>query len=164
MFSIKCFPILIPAFLLKDCSSVYVKALTVIFNLILRTSCFPRFGIYPVHKRGNKNDHTNYRPITLVCNFGKILEFLLHSAVHSHVSELLSSDQHGFIKGRSTVTNLVCKTQFICEKLEHQRQVDVIYTDFSAFDRLDHGILLQFIKLDGSVSRLNEVVCRLCVR
>ena len=36
-------PDLIPAFLLKDCSSVFVKALTVIFNLILRTSCFPEF-------------------------------------------------------------------------------------------------------------------------
>ena len=78
--------------------------------------------------------------------------------MYSHVSGLLSSDQHGFVKGRSTVTNLVCKTQFICEKLDQHSQVDVIYTDFSkAFDRLDHGILLRKLNLIGLSSGLMKL-------
>ena len=55
---------------------------------------------------------------------------------------------HGFAEGRSTVTNLVCKTQYISEILDWRGQVDVIYIDFSkAFDKLDLGLLL--CKLDG---------------
>lgn len=74
--------------------------------------------------------------------------FSLFSTVYSHVSGAISSDQHGFMKGRSTVSNLVCKAQFLCESLDRGNQVDVIYTDLSkAFDRLDHSILIS--KLDN---------------
>lgn len=45
--------------------------------------------------------------------------------------------------GRSTVTNLACITQTICECIDANQQLDVIYTDLSkAFDKLDHQILL----------------------
>lgn len=73
-----------------------------------------------------------------------------------HVKNIILPEQHGFMNGRSTVTNLVCKTQFINEILDQGGQVDVIYTDFSkAFDRLDHALLLS--KLD-SVGLSNEFV------
>ena len=90
----------------------------------------------------------NYRPITIILNFGKIFEIISHSTIYSHVSGTISSDQHGFMKGRSTVSNLVCKAQFLCESLDRDDQVDVIYTDFfKAFDRLDHSTLIS--KLDN---------------
>jgi hypothetical protein len=48
---------------------------------------------------------------------------------------------------RSTVTNLVSTTQFLCESLDAHGQVDVIYMDLSkAFDRVNHRLLLY--KLD----------------
>jgi hypothetical protein len=54
-----------------------------------------------------------------------------------------SEFQHGFVSGRSTVTNLCSFTQFVAECFDARLQVDVVYTDFSkAFDRLDHRILL----------------------
>lgn len=51
-------------------------------------------------------------------------------------------DQHGFVLGRSKVTNLINAIQFIFEELDSSGQVDVIHTDFSkAFDKFGHGIL-----------------------
>ena len=45
---------------------------------------------------------------------------------------------------RSTITNLVSVTHFIANTMDHGGQTDIIYTDLSkAFDRLDHGLLLQ---------------------
>lgn len=62
----------------------------------------------------------------------------------------LSQHQHGFIKGRSTVTNLFCITQFIADSIDKGLQTDVIYTDFSrAFDRLDHTILIMKLRAHG---------------
>lgn len=49
---------------------------------------------------------------------------------------MISYKHHGFVTSRSTVSNLINKTQFISEKLAKLDQVDVIYTDFmEAFAR-----------------------------
>lgn len=107
----------VPAFINKDCSHVFAKPLSTIFNIILKTSCFPdiwkRSRICPIYKKGDKNDIANHRPITIISHFSKILEIILHSVIAGQVSGMLSNNQHGFMKDRSTVTNLVCETQFL---------------------------------------------------
>lgn len=137
----------IPSFLVRDCATVLKKPLTAIFNLILKQSIFPKIWkesrIIPVFKSGNRDEVTNYRPITLINNFSKVFEIVLHSQMYSHVANYLAPQQHGFIKGRSTATNLFLKTQFLSECLDKCSQVDCIYMDFSkAFDRLNHRLLL----------------------
>lgn len=144
----------IPALLIRDCASTLVEPLKIIFNLIISTSTIPEIWkisrICPVFKSGDINDIGNYRPITIICNFSKVLEFFVHEILYSHVKNIISVNQHGFMKGRSTTTNLVCITQYISEVLDDQGQVDVVYTDFSkAFDRLLHSILLQELTYCG---------------
>jgi Reverse transcriptase (RNA-dependent DNA polymerase) len=71
---------------------------------------------------------------------------------------MISSSQHGFVKGRSTVTNLMSVTQHISNGLDLRKQTDVIYMDFSkAFDRLDHGILLQKLSTFGLSHQLLQL-------
>lgn len=147
-------PDLIPAFILRDCSHIFVTPLTIIFNLSLSTRCFPtawkNSKICPVLKKGSKFDINNYRPITIICNFAKVFEHLLHDHIYNHVKPNIITQQHGFMKGRSTTTNLFCMTQFLSQSLDAGVQTDVIYTDFSkAFDRLDHEILLHKLDLNG---------------
>jgi hypothetical protein len=90
---------------------------------------------------------TNYRPIAIINNFAKIFEFILFERIYHHISSKISVNQHGFMARRSTVTNLVSTTQFLCESLDAHGQVDVIYMDLSkAFDRVNHRLLLY--KLD----------------
>ena len=92
----------IPAFLLRDCASIFAYPLCIIFNLCLKNCSFPDIWKYskvcPVYKKGEKNEITNYRPITIICNFGKVFEILLHDNIYSHVQQKISTQQHGFMK------------------------------------------------------------------
>mgnify|MGYP005983777977 FL=1 len=92
----------------------------------------------------------NYRPISLLCNFAKVLETILHKRIYTSVKQSISPFQHGFMKKRSTTTNLMCFTQDVSEILDDNGQVDVIFTDFQkAFDQIDHFILLKKLRLMG---------------
>lgn len=72
---------------------------------------------------------------------------LVSENLYFHCKSLISSNQHGFVKKRSTVTNLLEFTNFVISEISKGNQVDAIYTDFSkAFDRVDHKLLLY--KLD----------------
>lgn len=144
----------IPSFILRDCCSVFTTPLTKIFNLCLRTSIFPDVWklskLCPVFKKGDRADVSNYRPITIISNFAKVFESVLYTRMYNFFSDQLVDCQHGFVAGRSTVTNLLCVSQYIANSLDRRLQCDVIYTDFSkAFDRLDHGILLTKLRKIG---------------
>jgi hypothetical protein len=92
----------------------------------------------------------NYRPITILSNFSKLFEFVLYRFIYSNVRYHISESQHGFVSLRSTITNLVCITDYITNALDNNTQVDVIYTDFSkAFDKLNHNILLSKLSAFG---------------
>lgn len=63
--------------------------------------------------------------------------------MYFYCQNVISSNQHGFVRGRSTTTNLLELTSTVVRAFECRSQTDVVYTDFSkAFDRVNHQILL----------------------
>ncbi|RYA69761.1 reverse transcriptase family protein, partial [Enterobacter cloacae complex sp. 2DZ2F20B] len=101
----------------------------------------------------------NYRPISLICNFAKIFETILHKFISFNIRSLITVSQHGFVNGRSTTSNLCEFTQFVADNLDAKRQVDVAYTDFSkAFDKLDHGLLHVKLRNFGFSSALFDLI------
>ena len=66
----------------------------------------------------------NYRPITIICNFAKVFEIILHTSLSSHVQGQIICNQHGFVPGRSTGINLACNTQFFSKELDASRKVE----------------------------------------
>ena len=57
-------------------------------------------------------------------------------------NDLLSNNQYGFIKGRSTVIQLLKTMDEWTYNLDKGIQIDVIYTDFEkAFDKVPHHLL-----------------------
>ncbi|KAJ8940739.1 hypothetical protein NQ318_005490 [Aromia moschata] len=140
-------PDLIPSFLVKDCANVFSKPLYHIFNTAIKCNYFPeawkRAKVCPIFENDDPALITNYRGITILNNFAKVFEIIVYNRIYPCVESQLAQHQHGFIKKRSTITNLALLTQFVSHNIDKLEQTDVIYTDFSkAFDRIDHTILL----------------------
>ena len=86
----------------------------------------------------------NYRSISVLSIQGKCQERIVHTAIYSNVSAHLSDWQHGFVKGRSTATQLILTHHNWAKTLDEGRQVDVDFLDFSkAFDLVPHNVLLR---------------------
>jgi len=61
----------------------------------------------PLHKKGDTGELQNYRPISLLSVFSKIIEKLMYSRLMSFVTKngILSDAQHGFRKGKPRHSN-----------------------------------------------------------
>lgn len=137
----------IPAIFVLRCADVLALPLTLIFNKSLSKGQFPSAWkealILPLFKDGNRSDVGNYRPISILPIFGKVLESLIYPVIYWHVKPYLIPQQHGFINSRSTATNLACYVTDLVSAVDSRSCADVIYTDFSkAFDKVDHMILI----------------------
>jgi hypothetical protein len=114
-------------------------------------------AVRPIHKKDDRSEITNYRPIVLISNFAKVFEYVLYNSSLHYVSHKLSPNQHGFTKCRSTETNLVSISQYLSDALDNHSQVDVVYTDLSkAFDRID--LLLTKLESFGFSDSLVELI------
>ena len=81
---------------------------------------------------------------------GKIMERIIRDELVDHMNRnnLLCLEQHGFIKGKSCVTQLLEFMEDITEATDQGHEVDVIYLDyFKAFDKVTHKRLL--VKISG---------------
>lgn len=147
--------------LLSKCSSSVARPIALLFKKSLALCVVPKIWkaayITPIHKKGSKSDITNYRPISKLCIVMKVFERVIHNQLYSALVNSFSSFQHGFLKGRSTTTNLILFNEFITSSMDDGMQVDVVYTDYSkAFDRIDHNILirkLQHMGIHGDLLR-----------
>lgn len=152
-------PDLVPPAILKKCAQSLSGPLTVVFNKSLFAGIFPHVWklshITPIFKSGSRKQITNYRSIAILPSVGKLFESLLTTSISPAFSHVISSCQHGFVRGRSTCTNLTEFTSFALQSIESGKQVDVVYTDFSkAFDRIHHGILFRKLENLGVHSSL----------
>ena len=128
---------------------ILAAPLTYIVNLSLSTGEFPSDWkssvICPIFKKGDKEDASNYRPISLTCAICKVMEKFVKSAVMAHLKEVdaLSANQHGFLPRRSCLTNLLESKECITRLMDAKEPVDVVFIDFAkAFDSVYHTLLL----------------------
>ena len=141
----------IPGRLLKECASEIAPSLTRLINLSLRVGCVPKdwkcANIVPVFKKGNKEDVTNHRPISLLSLVSKIAESCGLAHFYSFIAGNIYPLQHGFVKGHSTITQLLDTVHRITRAIDQGVQTDIAFLDFSkAFDSVSHPHLIS--KLD----------------
>ena len=80
------------------------------------------------------------------------MERIINKSLMHHLIQhkLINRNQHGFVSGRSTVTNLLECTQQWSEALQFRHSVDIIYLDFKkAFDSVAHNKLLTKLQCYG---------------
>ena len=144
----------IPPRLLKEFSREISSSLCSLFNMSLATGRLPmgwkRANVIPIHKKDCVEPVTNYRPISLLPIVSKVLERCVLSKIYPLVRVLINKVQHGFLRNRSCITQLLGVRHDIGKNLDRNKQVDVLYLDFSkAFDSVDHGILLHKLQMHG---------------
>ena len=97
-------------------------------------------AIKPIFKSGDKGSIRNYRPISLLCIVSKVLEKIVYNNIVDFVTKSISANQFGFLKGRSTLQQLLLSFSII---FSSKSQTDVVYLDFrKAFDSVAHNELL----------------------
>ena len=135
---------------LKETKDNITKPLKTIFQKSMDESILPpiwkKANISAIFKKGEKKKPENYRPISLTSVPCKLMEKLVRDIIVRHMTEnnLFSNAQHGFIKGKSCVTQLLEFLEDITQSIDNGDEVDVIYLDFcKAFDKVPHQRLLQ---------------------
>ena len=146
----------IHAKLVYELRNELVGPITRLFNLSLVRGEVPQdwrdANVSPIHKKGNRDLAENYRPVSLTCILGKILEGFIKTAIVDHLErfQLLKDSQHGFRSGRSCLTNLLEFFDIVTKKLDEEGDVDLIYLDFAkAFDKVPHRRLLTKLYAHG---------------
>ena len=127
--------------------------LTHISNLSFTSGVFPKelkiANVVPIFKADDEMVFTNYRPMSVLPVFSKLLERLMYNRLIDYINEnhILFEYQFGFQKGKSTFMALIVLLVKISAALENWDFVIGVFLDFSkAFDIVDHNILLE--KLD----------------
>ena len=146
----------IPPKLLMETVDQISIPLARVFNLSLKEGVVPfewkEANIIPLFKKGSRNKSENYRPVSLTSVICKLLERLIkdHMVDFLIKHKLLNSSQHGFLKARSCLTNMLCFLEEITKWIDMGSPVDIIYLDFQkAFDKVPHQRLLLKLKAHG---------------
>lgn len=108
--------------------------------------------VSPIHKNGDKHIFTNYRPVSLLPQFSKILEKLFDSRLEKFINKfnIINESQYGFRKTRSTTMAIIEAVEEIAKALDKRKYAVGIFIDLKkAFDTLNHTILLQKLELYG---------------
>ena len=124
--------------------------LSLIFNESFQYGIFPVklkiAKVIPIFKKGDASKNSNYRPISLLSIFSKIVEKLMHQRLYNFLElhEILFQMQFGFRKGHSTDHALISLSERIKNTLDSNRVGCGIFIDLQkAFDTVNHNILLQ---------------------
>ena len=129
--------------MLKICGDTICKPLEMIFSQALTSGSFPsewKIGnIVPIHKKSDKQNLINYRPVPLLPICGKIFERLVSGEMFRFFLEnkLIAPHQSGFKPGDSCINQLLSITHEIYESFDDGLEVRSVFLDVSkAFDNI----------------------------
>lgn len=141
---------------LKEICDYIVEPLTYLINKSLECGIFPDAFkvamIKPIYKSGDKQEVSNYRPISLISNLAKIYEKILKVRICSFLKKykIMSDKQYGFMEARSTNDAIADLTAKIYNALDSTNPSLCVFVDLAkAFDTVSHPDLLDTLENIG---------------
>uniref|UniRef100_H3BF01 Reverse transcriptase domain-containing protein n=1 Tax=Latimeria chalumnae TaxID=7897 RepID=H3BF01_LATCH len=140
-----------PSWLIKECSRDWVPLFSGIVNASLEEGYLPaalkRTAVCPLLKQASLDpgDLGSYRPIPNLPFLGKVIEKVVAGFLREHLDQFDFYDrfQSGFRPGHSTESALVKAVSDLLTSLDRGLVAFLIQLDLSsAFDTIDHGVLL----------------------
>jgi hypothetical protein len=136
--------------ILKQTHVLYIEVITHVLNLSLTQGLFPDTmkiaRVIPLFKSGDSLQISNYRPVSILPVFSKLLERLMYNRLLNFINRhnILYKYQFGFRAKHSTNMALIILVDKIASAIDKGEIVVGVFLDFrKAFDTVDHGILLQ---------------------
>ena len=121
--------------MLRGTADTVCKPLLIIFKKSLITCKFPAnwklARVMPAFKKDDKSNPSNYRPISLLSCVGKVMERVVYKYIYNYIVEhaLLYAFQSGFLRGHSTVYQLLEIYHKICQNLDEKLINIIIFCD-----------------------------------
>lgn len=147
---------MIGAKLIKDMKNTISPILAKIVNKGYETNSFPnsmkKAAIKPIHKKGNIDEISNYRPISILPTLSKIFEKAAANQMVPYLenNNILHPNQHAYRKLHSTVTCLIEVLTYVYSLIDKKKPTAIISLDLSkAFDSIDHKLLLKKLSKMG---------------
>ena len=116
-------------------------------------------NVIPLPKKGNNSDPSNFRPVSLLSNVGKLQERICFKHIFNvlHENNLLYKYQSGFLSNHSTTFQLIDIYHHICQTFDSNQFSCMVSLDVpKAFDRVWHKILIFKLKQNGIDGELIE--------
>ena len=127
-----------------------------IFNISLAKGVFPDklkiARLTPIFKKGQSTLVTNYKPISVLPGFSKLLERIMYNRLYKFLVEnnILYQKQFGFQNAHSTEHAILQLVNQIAEAFSQRRYTLGIFLDLSkAFYTVNDKILLEKLKAYG---------------
>ena len=111
-----------------DSKHFLADTLSLLLNRSVEDHCFPddlKYAkVLPTHKGKSKMEYSNYRPISLLPLFSKIIERLMYNRLVSFVTKyyILYQHQYGFQSGKSTELAIDTLLSNIISSLENKKK------------------------------------------
>ena len=146
----------IPTRFLKISSPVVSHLLSHFFNSCLKRGIYPDIlklaQVIPIHKANAKDICSNYRPISLLSQYNKIFEKIIHTRLYDFLEKykILSQHQYGFRKNTSTALATYDLIENLIKSKDNNKIACAVFLDLSkAFDTVDRNILIKKLEHNG---------------
>ena len=141
----------------------FVRIMQLLFNTCITERCISEIWktalVTPIHKKGSKTDAKNYRPISLTSVISKMYEKIIGERIIEDIGHKICINQHGFVKNKSCLSNLLETAAYINDLICENEDVDVFYLDLQkAFDTVSHFKLLTKLENMGLTQYLLEMI------
>lgn len=118
-----------------------------------------------IHKKGEKSNINNYRPISIISIIYKVFAKCLFQRMKSTLNDNQPREQAGFRPGYSTSDHLQSINQIMEKHLEYQKDLYIVFIDFyKAFDSIEHVKIWTALRNQGIPHKIIRILIELYKR